>query len=69
MDAKTAKNLATVLGVAGLLLIFAGPAFHFIPTNTGIFLALSCWVIGGALGAYSKREKKEVEEKKGGEKK
>lgn len=69
MDAKTAKNLAVVLGVSGLLLILAGPAFHFIPTNTGIFLGLACWIIGGALGGYAKREKKEVEENKGSEKK
>ena len=55
MDKKT---WATILGVSGLLLILAGPAFHFIPTNVGIFLALACWIIGGTLGKMAKEEKK-----------
>ncbi|GAH44603.1 unnamed protein product [marine sediment metagenome] len=63
MDPKQATNIAAVLGVIGFLFILAGPAFHFVTSEVGIFLALACWVSGGALKAYSKREKKEAEEK------
>ena len=40
MDKKMATAVAAVLGALGLILILAGPAFHFIPTEIGIFLAL-----------------------------
>lgn len=54
--------IATVLGVLGLLLILAGPAFHLLPgsNNLWIFAALACWIVGGVIrGFVKKAEKKE----------
>lgn len=58
MDQKTASMVAAVLGAIGLILILAGPAFHFIPTNGGIFLALVSWLAVGVIsGPYGKKGK------------
>jgi len=54
--------IAAVLGVVGLLLILAGPAFRLLPgsNNLWIFTALACWIIGGVIrGFVRKAEKKE----------
>lgn len=59
MDKKTGRVVAAVLGTLGLLFIFAGPAFHFIDTTLGIFLALASWAIGGLIAGLSKGEKGE----------
>lgn len=67
MDKKTTGTVAAILGAVGLVFILAGPAFHFIPTTTGIFLALVSWIVGGLLKSLAKKdsgEKKEDEEKK-----
>ncbi len=56
-------TVAAILGALGLVFIFAGPAFHFIPTTTGIFLALVSWIVGGLLRGLSKKEGGEKEEK------
>lgn len=68
MDKKT---IAAVLGALGLIFIFAGPAFHYIPIQLGIFLALVCWVVAGLIARLGKGEEKgevekvEKEEEKG----
>lgn len=59
MDKKT---FAAVLGTLGLIFIFAGPAFHFIDTKVGIFLALTSWVLAGLLKGLAKKEKEEEKE-------
>ena len=64
MDKKTGKTIAAVLGAVGLLLMLAGPAFHFIDTQLGIFLALASWIIGGLIRGLSKEEKPKEKEKK-----
>ncbi len=54
--------IAAVLGIVGLLLILAGPAFHLLPgsNNLWIFSALACWIVGGVIrGFVRKAEKKE----------
>jgi drug/metabolite transporter (DMT)-like permease len=58
VDKKTAGTLAAVLGAIGLLFILAGPAFHFIQTDVGIFLALASWIVGGLIKALAKEAKK-----------
>lgn len=55
MDEKTTGIIAAVLGALGLVLILAGPAFHFIPTQTGIFAALVCWIIAGVIKGIVKK--------------
>jgi len=55
MDKKTTGIIAAVLGALGLILILAGPAFHFIPTNLGIFAALVCWIIAGVIKGMLKK--------------
>ena len=57
MDEKTMGIVAAALGALGLILILAGPAFHFIPTNVGIFAALACWIIAGLISGLSKKKK------------
>ena len=63
VDQKTATVVAAVLGVVGLLLILAGPAFHFIPGNIGVFLAIAAWVIAGVIKSlYGKKGKVKKED-------
>jgi len=50
--------VAAALGALGLIFILAGPAFHFIPTNVGIFAGLVCWIIGGLIKGLVKKGKK-----------
>jgi len=57
VDEKTMGIVAAALGALGLILILAGPAFHFIPTNVGIFAALACWIIAGLISGLSKKKK------------
>jgi hypothetical protein len=64
MDKKTINTVAVVLGALGLLLILAGPAFHLIPSDIGIYAALASWVIGGLIKAFGERGKKEEKETK-----
>ncbi len=55
------RILAAVLGVLGLLFILAGPAFRLLPGSNGlwIFTALACWIVGGAIRAFLKKEQKQ----------
>ncbi len=62
MDKKTMTTVAAILGALGLVFILAGPAFHFIPTTTGIFLALVSWIVGGLLRGLAKKENGEKKE-------
>ena len=55
MSKGMATTIAAVLGALGLILILAGPAFHFIPTNYGIFAALVCWVIAGLIRGLARQ--------------
>lgn len=62
MDKKTTGIIAAVLGAFGLILILAGPAFHFIPTQLGIFAALVSWIIAGVVRGIAGKEEKEAKE-------
>ena len=55
MNKKTAITLASILGVIGMALILAGPAFHLIHSKTGLYAGLVVWLVGGALGGYARR--------------
>ena len=59
---STMGVIAAVLGVVGLLIILAGPAFDLLPgsNNLWIFIALACWIIGGVIRGFARKaEKKE----------
>lgn len=58
LKVKDMNFVACLLGALGLILMLAGPAFHFIPTNSGIFFALLCWIGAGWLSGLFKMEKK-----------
>jgi hypothetical protein len=50
---KTARTIAVVVGVAGAILIAAGPMFHFMPTDVGsygAFVAILIVVIAVLVG-------------------
>ena len=55
MNQKTALSLAAILGVLGIALILAGPAFHLIDSKAGLYAGLVCWLVGGAFGGYARR--------------
>jgi len=57
MNTKTASIIAAVLGVLGLLIILAGPAFHLLPgsNNLWIFTALACWIVGGVIKGFVRK--------------
>ncbi|NQS88639.1 hypothetical protein HQ584_02460 [Patescibacteria group bacterium] len=59
MNKNIAGVIAAVLGVVGLILILAGPAFHLLPSNLSIFAALVCWIVAGAIKSFVKKKKKE----------
>ena len=59
VDKKTGNTVAAILGALGLVFIFAGPAFHYIDIQLGIFLALVSWVVGGLIKGLSKGKKEE----------
>jgi hypothetical protein len=55
MNKKTAVSIASIMGVVGMALILAGPAFHLIDSKTGLYAGLVVWLIGGAFGGYAQR--------------
>lgn len=59
MNTNVAAIIAAVLGVLGLILILAGPAFHLLPSNPSIFAALVCWIVGGVVRAFVRKARKE----------
>ena len=55
MKNQTAKIVVTVLGVLGIVLILAGPAFNLIESTPALFAGIVCWVIAGAIKAFFKK--------------
>ena len=45
MEKQTAKIVATVLGVLGIALILAGPAFHLVESTPALFAGLVLYVL------------------------
>jgi len=60
MNKKTATYIASLLGVFGLLLILAGPAFHLVSSKPALYAGLACWFVGGAIGGFVKGDGEEV---------
>ena len=55
MENQTTKIIATILGVLGIVLILAGPAFHLVESTPALFAGIVCFVIAGAIKAFLKK--------------
>ena len=55
MENQTAKVVATILGVLGIILILAGPAFHLVESTPALFAGIVCLIIAGAIKAFFKK--------------
>ena len=55
MENQTAKIIAVILGVVGIVLILAGPAFHLIESTPALFAGIVCFVIAGAIKAFFRK--------------
>lgn len=58
MTKTTVNLLTTVLGVAGALLILAGPIFHLVASNPALFFGIACFVVAGAVKGLVPGEEK-----------
>ena len=55
MENQTAKIVATILGVVGIALILAGPAFHLVESTPALFAGIVCFVVAGAVKKFFKK--------------
>ena len=55
MENQTAKIVATILGVVGIILILAGPAFHLVESTPALFAGIVCFVVAGAIKEFFKK--------------
>ena len=58
MENQTARIVATVLGVLGIVLILAGPAFHLVESTPALFAGIVCFIIAGAVKAFFRKTEK-----------
>jgi hypothetical protein len=57
MENQTAKIVAAILGVVGIVLILAGPAFHLVESTPALFAGIVCFVVAGAIKEFFKKTK------------
>jgi len=55
MENQTVKIIATVLGVVGIALILAGPAFHLVESTPALYAGIMCFIVAGAIKAFFKK--------------
>ena len=55
MENQTAKIVAAILGVLGIALILAGPAFHLVESTPALFAGIMCFIVAGAIKAFFKK--------------
>jgi hypothetical protein len=55
MENQTAKIIATVLGVVGIALILAGPAFHLVESTPALYAGIICFIVAGAIKAFFRK--------------
>jgi hypothetical protein len=56
MNKERMIQIASLLSVIGLLLILAGPAFHFIDSKSGLYAGLACWLFSGTLAGLAQKK-------------
>ena len=55
MENQTAKIIAIILGIVGIALILAGPAFHLVESTPALFAGIMCFIVAGAIKAFFKK--------------
>jgi hypothetical protein len=55
MENQTAKIVATILGVLGIALILAGPAFHLVESTPALYAGIVCFIVAGAVKAFFRK--------------
>jgi len=55
MENQTAKIIAIILGIVGIVLILAGPAFHLVESTPALFAGIVCFIIAGTVKAFFKK--------------
>ncbi|MBA7470589.1 hypothetical protein ES707_05876 [subsurface metagenome] len=55
MENQTAKIIAVILGVVGIALILAGPAFHLVESTPALYAGIICFIVAGAIKAFFRK--------------
>jgi len=55
MENQTAKIIAMILGIVGIALILAGPAFHLVESTPALYAGIVCFIVAGAIKAFFKK--------------
>jgi len=55
MENQTAKIIAIILGIVGIALILAGPAFHLVESTPALYAGIICLIVAGAIKAFFKK--------------
>jgi len=55
MENQTAKVVAIILGIVGIALILAGPAFHLVESTPALFAGIVCLIVAGAVKAFFRK--------------
>lgn len=55
MENQTAKIIAIILGIVGIALILAGPAFHLVQSTPALYAGIICLIVTGAIKAFFKK--------------
>jgi hypothetical protein len=55
MENQTAKIVTTILGVLGIALILAGPAFHLVESTPALYAGIVCFIVAGAIKAFFRK--------------
>ena len=58
MENQAAKIVVTILGVVGIALILAGPAFRLVESTPALFDGIMCFIVAGAIKEFFKKPKK-----------
>ena len=55
MENQTAKIIAMILGIVGIALILAGPAFHLVESTPALYAGIMCLIVAGAIKAFFRK--------------
>ena len=55
MENQTAKIIAMILGIVGIALILAGPAFHLVESTPALYAGIICLIVAGAVKAFFRK--------------
>ena len=58
MENQTAKIIAIILGIVGIALILAGPAFHLVQSTPALYAGIVCLIVAGAIKAFFRKTEK-----------